>query len=81
MSSLKLPGQGREHVSTGSPLFLRYRRRQIPTALGRKVLEYAEKIVDEQNRMMLTMRSVTGREKQNNIQKSIKKKPKKYLKN
>ena len=49
----------------GSPLFLRSRRRQIPTALGRKVLEYAEKIVDEQNRMMLTMRSVTGREKQN----------------
>jgi len=48
-----------------SPLFLRYHRRQIPTALGRKVLEYAEKIVDEQNRMMLTMRSVTGREKQN----------------
>ena len=47
----------------GSPLFLRYHRRQIPTALGRKVLEYAEKIVDEQNRMMLTMRSVTGREK------------------
>ena len=25
-----------------SPLFLRYHRRQIPTALGRKVLEYAE---------------------------------------
>ena len=49
----------------GSPLFLRYRRRQIPTELGRKVLEYAEKIVDEQNRMMITMRSVTGREKQN----------------
>ncbi len=49
----------------GAPLFLRHRRRQIPTALGREVLAYAEKIVDEQNRMMLTMRSVTGREKQN----------------
>lgn len=49
----------------GSPLFLRYRRRQIPTALGQTVLESAEKIVDEQNRMMLTMRSVTGSARQN----------------
>ena len=28
----------------GSPLFLRYRKHQIPTALGREVLEYAEDI-------------------------------------
>ena len=49
----------------GSPLFLRYRRRQFPTALGRYVLESAEKIVDEQNRMFLTMRNVTGSERQN----------------
>lgn len=48
-----------------SPLFLRYRRRLTPTALGQYVLESAEKIVDEQNRMMLTMRSVTGGERQN----------------
>ena len=49
----------------GSPLFLRYRKHQIPTALGREVLEYAEKIVNEQNHMMLTMRSVTGSDLQN----------------
>ena len=49
----------------GGSLFLRYRRRLIPTALGREVLDYAEKIVDEQNRMMLTMRSVTGNDRQN----------------
>ena len=49
----------------GSPLFLRSRRRLVPTALGREVLDCAEKIVNEQNRMILTMRSVTGREKQN----------------
>ena len=49
----------------GSPLFLRYRRHQIPTALGREVLEYAEKIVDEQNHMLLTMRSVAGSDLQN----------------
>lgn len=48
-----------------SPLFLRQRRRLIPTALGRTVLESAGKIVDEQNRMMLTMRSVTGSARQN----------------
>ena len=33
----------------GGSLFLRYRRRLLPTALGREVLDYAEKIVDEQN--------------------------------
>ena len=49
----------------GGSLFLRYRRRLLPTALGREVLDYAEKIVDEQNRMMLTMRSVTGNDRQN----------------
>lgn len=49
----------------GSPLFLRHRRRQVPTALGRAVLESAGKIVDEQNRMMLTMRTVTGSTRQN----------------
>lgn len=44
----------------GFPLFLRYNRRLYPTAVGRYVVECAQKILDEQNRMLLTMKDVTG---------------------
>lgn len=44
----------------GFPLFLRYSRRLYPTAVGRYVVECAQKILDEQNRMLLTMKDVTG---------------------
>lgn len=44
----------------GSALFLRYGRRLYPTAVGRYVIECAQKILDEQNRMLLTMKEVTG---------------------
>lgn len=44
----------------GSPLFLRYGRRLYPTAVGRFAVECAHKILDEQNRMLLTMKDVTG---------------------
>ena len=49
----------------GSPLFLRSRRHLSPTALGQALIESAEKIVDEQNRMVLTMRRVSGHDRQN----------------
>ena len=41
-------------------LFLRYNRRLYPTAVGRYVVECAQKILDEQNRMLLTVKEVTG---------------------
>lgn len=44
----------------GFALFLRYRRQLMPTAVGRYVIDCAQKILDEQNRMLLTMRAVTG---------------------
>lgn len=44
----------------GFALFLRYGRRLHPTAVGRYVVECAQKILDEQNRMLLTMKDVTG---------------------
>lgn len=44
----------------GFALFLRYGRRLYPTAVGRYVVECAQKILDEQNRMLLTMKDVTG---------------------
>lgn len=44
----------------GSTLFLRYGRRLYPTAVGRYIIECAQKILDEQNRMLLTMKDVTG---------------------
>lgn len=44
----------------GSALFLRYGRRLYPTAVGRYVVDCAQKILDEQNRMLLTMKDVTG---------------------
>lgn len=48
----------------GFSFFLRYRRQLVPTAVGRYVVDCAQRILDEQNRMLLTMRSVTGRDKQ-----------------
>lgn len=44
----------------GTPLFLRYGRKLYPTAVGRFVVESSQKILDEQNRMLLTMKDVTG---------------------
>ena len=44
----------------GFALFLRYGRRLYPTAVGRYVVECAQKILDEQNWMLLTMKEVTG---------------------
>jgi len=44
----------------GFALFLRYGRKLYPTAVGRYVVECAQKILDEQNRMLLTMKEVTG---------------------
>lgn len=44
----------------GFALFLRYGRRLYPTAVGRYVVECAQKILDEQNRMLLTMKEVSG---------------------
>ena len=44
----------------GCALFLRHGRRLYPTAVGRYVVECAQKILDEQNRMLLTMKNVTG---------------------
>lgn len=48
----------------GSPLFLRYGRRLYPTAVGRDVINAAQRILDEQSRMLLTMKEVTGRSRQ-----------------
>lgn len=48
----------------GFSLFLRYRRQLTPTAVGRYTVDCAQQILDEQNRMMLTMRSITGRDRQ-----------------
>lgn len=45
--------------SIGFLLFIRYHRRLIPTAVGRYVIEYAQKILDEQTRMLQTLRAVT----------------------
>ena len=44
----------------GFTLFLRYNRRLYPTAVGRYVIDCAQKIEDEKNRMLLTMKDVTG---------------------
>ena len=44
--------------------FLRCRRQLTPTAVGQYMVDCAERILDEQNRMMLTMRSITGHNRQ-----------------
>lgn len=46
--------------SLGFLLFLRYHRQLTPTAVGRYVIESAQKILDEQTRMLQSMRAVTG---------------------
>lgn len=49
----------------GVTLFLRHHGQLMPTAVGRYVIDHAQKILDEQNRMLLTMRTVAGREHTN----------------
>ncbi|MBQ7487844.1 MAG: LysR family transcriptional regulator [Clostridia bacterium] len=44
----------------GFALFLRYHHRMMPTAVGWNVLDYAQKILEEQRRMLLNMKAVTG---------------------
>ena len=44
----------------GLTLFLRYNRRLYPTAAGHYVIDCAQKILDEKNRMLLTMKEVSG---------------------
>lgn len=48
----------------GFSCFLRYRRQLTPTAVGRYLVSCAQRLLDEQNRMLLTMRSITGRDRQ-----------------
>lgn len=45
--------------SLGFLVFLRHRRQLTPTAVGRYVIECAQKILDEQTRMLQTLRAVT----------------------
>lgn len=47
----------------GVSLFLRHHGQLTPTAIGEYVIDHAQKILDEQNRMLLTMRAVTGRDR------------------
>lgn len=48
--------------SIGFLLFLRHRRQLTPTAVGRYVIDCAQKILDEQTRLLQTLRVVTGSE-------------------
>lgn len=45
--------------SLGFLLFLRYRRKLTPTAVGRYVIECSQKILDEQTRMLQSLRALT----------------------
>lgn len=45
--------------SLGFLLFLRYQRKLTPTAVGRYVLQCAQKILDEQTRMLQSLRALT----------------------
>ena len=48
-------------ASLGFQIFLRYHRHLAPTSVGRCVIEYAHKIVSEQNRLSQSLeRSSTG---------------------
>ncbi|MBQ8093331.1 MAG: LysR family transcriptional regulator [Clostridia bacterium] len=49
---------------SGFSLFLRYKHKMMPTAVGRHILDYAQRILEEQNRMLLTMRAMTGDDRQ-----------------
>ena len=51
---------GKWEETCGFPIFLRFGRKLTPTAIGRLFLDYAQRILDEQNRMILTMRSMGG---------------------
>ncbi|MFH5834779.1 LysR substrate-binding domain-containing protein [Proteiniclasticum sp. C24MP] len=44
----------------GFPLFIRHNKELSPTAIGRYVILCAHKILDEKNRMLLTMNEVSG---------------------
>ena len=44
----------------GYPLFLRYHRNLMPTSIGQYVIDSAQKILNEQTRMLQTIRSVTN---------------------
>lgn len=45
--------------SIGLHLFMRYRRKLTPTAIGRVVIDSAQKILDEQTRMLQNIRAMT----------------------
>ena len=44
----------------GATLFLRRGHRLYPTEVGQVVIEHAQNILYEQNRMLLTMKNITG---------------------
>lgn len=48
----------------GFVFFLSLRRQLTPTAVGRYYLDYAQRILDEQNRMLLSMRNLGGEQGQ-----------------
>ena len=46
----------------GFQIFLRYHRHLAPTSVGRCVIEYAHKIVSEQNRLSQSLRTIINRD-------------------
>lgn len=48
-------------ASLGFQIFLRYHRHLAPTSVGRCVIEYAHKIVSEQNRLSQSLRTIINR--------------------
>ena len=46
-------------ASLGFLIFLRYHRQLTPTSVGRYVIDCAQKILDEQTRMLQMLRAVT----------------------
>lgn len=49
-------------ASLGFQIFLRYHRHLAPTSVGRCVIEYAHKIVSEQNRLSQSLRTIINRD-------------------
>ncbi len=49
-------------TSLGFQIFLRYHRHLVPTSEGRCVIEYAHKIVSEQNRLSQSLRTIINRD-------------------
>ncbi|SDI08248.1 DNA-binding transcriptional regulator, LysR family [Proteiniclasticum ruminis] len=47
----------------GFPIFIRSHRELIPTTIGQYIIQCAYKILDEKNRMLLTMNKVSGNNK------------------